>query len=135
MRRLSPLFGAFALAGLSATAQAAAPANPRGEEQLARLLAGRVAEKPDGCIQLRGASTSSRIIDGTAVVFGDGPVIYVNRPSNPQSLRSGDVITFATSLSQLCRVDIVRTLDPATFIQNGIISLNDFVPYRRLPKG
>jgi len=135
MRRLSKVLGALALAGLSVAAQAGTPTNARGEEELAKLLAGRVAEKPDSCIQLRGASTSSRIIDRTAVVFGDGQVIYVNRPSNPEFLRSSDIITFTTSLSQLCRVDIVRTLDPATHMQNGVISLNDFVPYRRVPKG
>ena len=38
-----------------------------GEAQLAKMLEGRVAEKPVSCIDLRDASTST-IIDKTAIV-------------------------------------------------------------------
>jgi hypothetical protein len=136
MRVSSLIAGAVALAGLAGAAQAApVQANPKGEAELARLLAGRVPGKPVDCVPLHGGSHSSRIIDGTAVVWEDGSTIYVNRPSNAESLRSGDIIAFATSLSQLCRVDIVHTLDQSTHMQTGSISLQDFVPYRRAPKG
>lgn len=139
--RVSSLIGCM-IGGVLAVSTAAsagepkpAPVNAKGEAELARILEGRVAGKPVSCIQLRGSSPSSRIIDGTAVVYDDGPVIYVNRPDNPATHRSSDIMTFATSLNQLCRVDIVRTLDQATRMQNGSISLNDFVPYRRAPGG
>lgn len=136
MRVSTIVIGALAMAGAATAAQAGpAKVNPKGEAELAKLLEGRVPGKPVNCIQLHGGSPSSRIIDGTAVVYDDGSVIYVNRPSNPEFLRSSDIMTFTTSLSQLCRVDIVRTLDQSTHMQNGSISLQDFVPYRRVPKG
>ena len=136
MRR-SPTSVAAVLAAAIAVAAPAAMARDTqsGEKELAKLLDGRVAGQPTDCIALHGGSPSSRIIDGTALVFEDGPVIYVNRPGNAQSLRSTDLITFATSLNQLCRMDIVRTVEQSTHMQTGVVDLTKFVPYRRPPKG
>ncbi len=59
-----------------------------GEEQLAKMLEGRVAGEPVSCIPLHRTS-KSRIIDRTAIVYDSGRTIYVNRPRNPESLEFG----------------------------------------------
>ena len=104
-----------------------------GEQQLAKLLEGRVAEKPVSCIPLYRTS-DSRIIDKTAIVYDQGNVIYVNRPRYPESLDSDDIMVTVLHTSQLCRLDTVRMHDRSQFFFNGFVGLEDFVPYRRVPR-
>ncbi|MEO5597723.1 MAG: hypothetical protein ABIQ66_03800 [Novosphingobium sp.] len=99
--------------------------------QLDKLLAGRVPGKPVHCISLM-TSHDMQIIDKTAIVFGSGNVIYVNRPRYPESLDSDDVMVTKTSGSELCSLDIVRMHDRQGFWQRGFVGLSDFVPYRRV---
>jgi hypothetical protein len=72
-----------------------------------------------------------QIIDRTAIVFGSGSVIYVNRPANPQSLNSNDILVTRTNGSRLCRLDSVTMRDRIGGISHGFVGLGDFVPYRR----
>lgn len=58
------------------TAQSAPRLHP--EQQLARILQGRVAGKPVNCVDLQNIR-STQIIDRTAIVYGAGSTIYVNR--------------------------------------------------------
>ncbi len=99
-------------------------------QQLDKLLAGRVPGKPVNCINLM-TSHDMQIIDKTAIVFGSGNVIYVNRPDNPESLNSDDVMVTRLTGSQLCSLDIVRMHDRSGFWERGFVGLNQFVPYRR----
>ena len=107
-------------------------ANPRGEAELERALAGRVAGEPVSCITLRGA-TSSQIVDSTAIVYRIGSTIYVNRPrSGAESLdRSDTMVNRFFGDSRLCNTDAVRTVDLQSGFMTGIVLLGDFVPYRR----
>jgi hypothetical protein len=129
--RKTLLLIASGLAALATTAQAE-PANPRGQAELARMIAGRVAGAPVSCINLHEID-SSRIIDGTAIVYTmRGGRIYVNTPSNgAQSLNSSDIMVTDTHIPQLCNVDIVRLIDNGTHMSDGWIGLSQFVPYDR----
>lgn len=104
------------------------------EEQLAKLLEGREAGRPVSCISLNN-TRESRIIDKTAIVYDSGNTIYVNRPRYPQSLDSDDIMVTEIHGSQLCRLDTVKLHDRSGFWFSGFVGLEDFVPYRRVPRG
>ncbi len=72
------------------------------------------------------------VIDKTALVFGRGRVIYVNRPRDARSLDNDDVMVTDIRTSQLCRMDVMRQHDRSTFFFSGFVGLEDFVPYRRV---
>lgn len=110
----------------------AGAARPRltGEQQLAKAIAGRVAGEPVDCISLSD-SRDQRIIDRTAIVYGTGATIYVNRPANARDLNRGDILVSNVVGNQYCRLDIIRTVDQATRVPTGFLSLRKFVPYRR----
>jgi hypothetical protein len=104
-----------------------------GEEQLAKMLEGRVAGQPVNCISLF-ETRDQRVIDKTAIVYGRGDTIYVNRPSNARDLDRDDVMVTNIHGSQLCSVDIVRTHDRSGFFYTGFVGLEEFVPYRRVAR-
>ena len=127
----------LALPALSLLAFAgAADARPRisGEVELARLLQGRVASAPVECINTLSSSSDMRVIDGTALVFGRGGTIYVNRTQHPASVDEDDILVIRKfgSGSQLCRTDLITTLDRGSQIYSGNVFLTKFIPYRRV---
>ena len=127
MRKLFPLIIASVLASGPATA-----ANPRGEAELERALAGRVAGEPVRCINLQ-PSTSSTVINDTAILFRVGNTIYVNRPrAGAESLDRNDTMVHQLWGSQLCSIDTVRMVDLTTGFYRGSVFLGEFVPYRRV---
>ena len=117
---------------LAAPAIADGHGHSSGEEKLAKALEGRTAGEPVSCIKLQ-SSSQSRIIDQTAIIYGSGNTIYVNRPANPQSLHSGDVlVTDLGGMQQLCSTDIVHIRAQGDLGAHlGTLSLGDFVPYTR----
>ena len=122
---------------LTAAAVAAAPAAVAREKlepeaKLARLLEGRVAGKPQNCIPLAGTS-SSQIIDRTAIVYRVGSTLWVNRPKGgAESLDDDDILVLKTSGSQLCSIDAVERRDRTSHMYAGFVSLGKFVPYKRV---
>jgi hypothetical protein len=104
-----------------------------GEQQLAKLLEGRVAGEPVNCINTY-ANRESRIIDKTAIVFGSGNTIWVNRPRHPASLDSDDVMVTRLTGSQLCDLDVVHMHDRSHYFMTGWVGLEEFVPYRRVAR-
>ena len=104
-----------------------------GEARLAKMLEGRVAGDPVSCIPLH-SSRDQTVIDKTAIVYDAGSTIYVNRPTNPASLDSNDVMVTKLHIGQLCRLDTVEMRDRSGFWFTGFVGLNDFVPYRRVAK-
>ena len=96
---------------------------PRLQEAEAELQTLAVPERP-----------KAQVIDKTAIVYDRGNVIYVNRPSNADSLDSDDVMVTKLHGSQLCRLDVVRTHDRSSFFYTGFVGLEDFVPYRRVAR-
>lgn len=116
---------------LAGTALEAKQPKLTGEQRLAKILDGRVAGEPVSCISLTN-SRDQRVIDKTAIVYGNGSTIYVNRPSNPRDLDRDDILVTKIHGSQLCRMDIVRTHDRSGHFYTGFVGLQEFVPYRRV---
>jgi hypothetical protein len=130
--------GSFILiaAGLLAAAATAKPpeANPRGQAELAKLLADRTAGKPVDCISLAEIQ-STDVLDGTAIVYRvAGGKIYVNRPTiGSESLASDDILVTHSTSAMLCRIDTVRLVERGSFMERGFVGLGDFVPYTKQP--
>lgn len=101
-----------------------------GEERLAKLIDGRSAGEPRNCINTN-ASRSLTVIDKTAIVYKQGGKLWVNRTAYPQDLDEDDVMVIRRYSSNLCRTDIVNTVDRTSGIFTGSIFLSDFVPYER----
>lgn len=121
---------AFATVAVSAGPLAARD-RPSGEDQLSKMLEGRVAGEPTSCINTF-TNVNSQVIDGTAVVYGRGKTIWVNRTADPESLDRWDAMLVRKWGSQLCRTDIVTTFDTSSGMYTGNVFLTDFVPYTRV---
>jgi hypothetical protein len=130
MRKIALAIAATAALLSGPAIQAKAP-RLTGEEKLAKLLEGRVAGEPVSCISLQ-STRDTRIIDKTAIVYDSGRTIYVNRPRDPSSLDSDDIMVTKPTGSQLCRLDIVQMRDRTSFFYSGFVGLEDFVPYRKV---
>lgn len=124
---------ALACAAAVALAGSTAMAKPKlsGEEQLAKLLEGRVAGEPKSCINLFD-SHNLRVIHRTALVYKRGDTVWVNRPANPESLDYYDVLVMKRTSSELCKQDIITTMDQSTHMFTGSVFLGDFVPYKKI---
>ena len=103
------------------------------QQQLDKLLDGRVAGKPVHCIS-QYDTREMQVLDKTAIVYGWGNTIWVNTPRNAQDLDDDDIMVTRLYGSQFCSLDIVNTVDRSGGFTNGFISLGDFVPYRRVAK-
>ena len=103
-----------------------------GEQKLAKLLEGRVAEKPVNCISILTADEQITVIDKTAIVYGWGEVIYVNRPTNADQLNSDDILITHPTGSENCSIDTIQLRDRTTHMYDGFVGLQQFVPYRRV---
>lgn len=127
---------AIALATTAAVLTSASlEAKPRLTEQqrLEKLIAGRVAGEPVSCIP--GWETRDmQVLEKTALVYGSGDTIWVNVPRNVRDLDDDDILVTHTNGSQLCDLDIVRTVDRTGHFQTGFLSLGQFVPYKKPAK-
>ncbi len=119
--------------GAALLAAPAAQAHTRltPEQQLEKLLAGRKPGTPVNCINLTSAD-QSQIIDKTAIVYGTGRTIYVNRPTNVSSLNSDDILISNLHIDQQCNLDTIQLRDRNTRSYDGFVGLQQFVPYRRV---
>lgn len=128
MRALAIALAATVLVAGGGAVQAKPKLTP--EQRLEKLLEGRVAGKPVSCIS-QADSRDMEILDGVAIVYRSGTTLYVNRPKNPKDLDSDDILVIKPTGSQLCRLDMVHTVDRTGHFTTGFINLGDFVPYRR----
>jgi hypothetical protein len=118
-----------------ATGASAAPKGPdpiaaKGEARLAKMLQGRVAGKPTSCIPAQ-IGSNLQVIDRTALVYDAGSTIYVARADDPRSLNSDDILVINRFGSQLCRQDVIRTIDRSSGFMTGVVFLRDFTPYKK----
>ncbi len=130
MRALAIALAATALVAGGAALQAKPKLTP--EQRLGKLLEGRTAGKPVSCISQADAR-DMEIFDGVALVYRSGSTLYVNRPRNAEALDSDDILVVRGSGSQLCRLDLINTVDRMGHFTTGFVNLGDFVPYRRAP--
>ena len=103
------------------------------QQQLDKLLVGRVAGKPVHCIS-QYETRDMQVLDKTAIVYGWGKTIWVNTPRNAESLDDDDIMVTRLYGSQFCSLDIVNTVDRSGGFTTGFISLGEFVPYRLVAK-
>jgi hypothetical protein len=105
-----------------------------GQEELAKLLEGRVAGEPQRCVMTT-PSRGFRIIDETALVYERGDTVWVNYTAHPGSLDDSDALLirhFGGSAMQLCRLDNVTTFDRFNGFFTGAVFLEEFIPYRKV---
>lgn len=127
------ILACLAATALIAPAVQAAPAKTT-EERLAKALDGRVAGEPVDCIYQH-EIRSSQIFDRTAILYEltDG-TYYLNRPEGgARSLSRNDVLVTDTHSPRLCSIDIVKLYDSSHWMQNGVVNLGKFVPYKKIP--
>ena len=130
MRHLIPAL--FAAAALAASPTASAREKLAPEDQLAKLLEGRIAGEPQDCLPLT-SLRSSQIIDKTAIIYRVGSTLWVNRPDGgASSLDDDDILVLKTSGSQLCSIDSIQLHDRSSQKYSGFDSLGKFVTYRRV---
>jgi hypothetical protein len=130
---MRPLFATIVAAAAIAAVPAMSTAKERlaPEDQLAKLLEGRVAGTPQSCIPLSSLG-SSQIINKTAIVYRSGGTLWVNRPKGgAESLNDDDILVLKTSGSQLCSIDTIELRDRGSRMYSGFVSLGEFTPYRR----
>ncbi len=129
MKYLGSILAGLALAATPALVSAETPAE-RGEARLAKMIEGRAAGEPVSCIP---ALRSNRltVIDHVGLVYDAGETIYVARASNPRSLGRNDIVVIDRFGSQLCKQDIVRTVDRYQHYTTGAVFLEDFIPYTK----
>jgi len=126
----------FAIALAASAALLSAPAayaknKPSGEEKLASMLEGREAGEPVSCLP-HAASSNMKIVDKTAIVYGRGNTVWVNRPMNADNLDDDDILVRSSHTARLCNLDSVRLIDRSSWFFTGFVGLNKFVPYRRV---
>jgi hypothetical protein len=120
------MIAALVLAG------AAPAAHDRAQDDLARILAGRVAEPPLDCVSIEQTS-SLRPVDAQTLSVDRGATLYVNRLAAPcPGLEPTATLIVETQGSRYCRGDHFRTRPfGGSAVPGPICFLGDFVPYRR----
>lgn len=104
----------------------------KGEQRLAKLLEGRVAGEPVRCIRTF-PNMPMETIDKTAYVYGRGNTIYVQRTRNPEDIDSSDaLVTRRFNATELCRLDVMNTVDPVMGYFTGAVFFEDFIPYTKV---
>jgi len=104
----------------------------KGEQELAELLEGRVAGEPQNCIRVR-PNYRLTTIDDTAYVYGRGQTIYVQRTRHPDKIDDREaLVTRRFGGSQLCRQDVMNTIDPTLGFFTGAVFFEEFIPYTRV---
>ncbi|HJS10984.1 hypothetical protein [Sphingopyxis sp.] len=130
MRHLIPAL--LAAAAIAAAPAATAREKLAPEDQLARLLEGRVAGEPQDCIPFSSVH-GSQIVDKTAIVYRVGSTYWVNRPrGGAELLDDDDILVTKMTGSQLCSIDTVELRDRGSHMYAGFVSLGKFVPYKRV---
>ncbi len=128
MRKLIFAMAATTLALTGGAASAGQSTIEKGEARLAKMLDGRVPGEPVSCISTMGRDRL-QVIDETAVVYDGGKTIYVARPSDRNQLESNDVLVIErTSGTQLCTMDVIRTIDRTSGFMTGAVFLDNSCP-------
>jgi hypothetical protein len=120
------LVALLALPMLAATPDSDKDAEKTASDPLEELL-----EDAEDCISLRRIQRSEVIDEQTIVFHLSGGQVYVNRlPRRCPGLRHNKAIMYKTSLSKLCRLDMITVLDSMGFgFQRGAsCGLGSFVP-------
>ena len=126
---------ALGLASCAATPQQVAreeASAAQSEARLATALAGLVPGNPTACINPRGLNTTTY---GDKILYRQGRRAYLATTNGGCfGLSRDDIIVTRTPSGQLCRGDIITTVDRNSRFPSGSCSFGDFTPYTRAPR-
>jgi hypothetical protein len=122
-----------ALAGCTASAEQSArqaAADARNQARLEQRLARYTPGTPQSCINpIRANST----VYGNTILYNDGATLYRTETSGGCfGLKRDDIIVTRSIGSQLCRGDLVRTVDRTSGFPSGACAFGEFTPYKRI---
>jgi hypothetical protein len=133
MRVIPLLLASGLLASCTTTPQPTARAADK-QVELAQLLAGKVAQKPIGCLP-HYQSGDMRVIDEDTIAFRDGArrtfVAHMNGGCSNLGSGGSALVTHQFGSADLCRGDIARVVDTLNGVTVGSCSFGDFTPYVR----
>jgi hypothetical protein len=134
MRKLTFILAGAALASCT-TAPTNSANNAYAQQQLAALLAGKVAGPPVDCLPQYQSNMSSTITP-QAIAFTANPSrVYVNNIAGTGCGGLSDptytLVTTSHGTSGLCRGDAVKIIDRQAGTMMGSCLLGSFVPYTR----
>lgn len=124
---LTPLLAACAM-----TPQESARYQAREDKisaDLERRLAGYEPGRPQSCIR---PFRSDMTIYGDTLLYREGATLYRTLTTGCSGLRRDDIVVTKSMNGELCRGDIVRTVDRSMGMLSGVCSFGDFVPYKRI---
>ncbi len=125
------------LAGCTATPAQVARDDARQDRDRAKLekrLAGFEPGEPVDCIR---QFNSNVAIYGDQLLYqeGAGRLYRTQTSGGCFGLKRDDIIVTKSFNGQLCRGDIIRTVDRTAGFQSGACTIGTFTPYRRPPRG
>jgi hypothetical protein len=111
----------------------AAPAREAAKDkaELDRRLAGLVADKPEQCVQQTRYRDSTRIGDTILYISTKNDLYRTDTNGGCFGLRRGDAIVTKTYTGQLCRGDILQTVDLVSRIPSGSCTFGAFTHYHK----
>lgn len=131
MRILITFVALLSMAVSPSFAKTHSAATSRGEQELAKLLAGATPGKPTSCLSSY-QRNDSRTIDGIGVLYRQGRTSWLNRfQDDCPGLGYHTILVTRTPTDQLCRGDIAKLIDNSTGMFEGSCVLGDFVPYTK----
>ena len=102
------------------------------EAELAKLLAGKVAQRPVSCLP-HYSSSDMRVIDDETIAYRDGGhrtyVAHMSGACSNLASGSAALVTHLYGSADLCRGDIARVVDTANGMTIGSCAFGDFTPY------
>lgn len=100
--------------------------------KLDKALEGLVPGRPQDClVQDRSGYETLRFGDTILYKKSRNEIYRTDTGGGCFGLRRGDAIVTRTYTNQLCRGDIVQTVDLPASMPSGSCSFGDFIPYRR----
>jgi hypothetical protein len=135
MHKLVPfLITAATLGSCTAVPPPGAP-TLRGQAELSRLLAGKVAGPPQKCLS-RYRAEHLVPIDGHTLAYRDGPTTWINHvQGNCAGLEYGyTLVTKPFGFNGPCKGDVAQVVDPGSGMLAGSCFFGDFVPYKPIAR-
>ena len=103
----------------------------KGAAKFAELTQGRVAGEPKSCVSaLR--SNDVQVIEHVGIAYKAGKTLWIARARDARSLGPDDVPIIERFGGQLCREDVIQTVDRYTHFTTGSVFLDSFVPYTKV---
>ena len=132
MRRL--ILAAASLS-IAACATASTRDTSADDRQLAQAIDGRVAGKPQNCIEISRVQGPEAIGDRTVVYRQSGRRVWISHLQEACPALRGDRILIVRSFgNQICRLDRFDLVSRDSPIPSGFCFFGDFTPYDRAPK-